>query len=284
MKNSLITIAPNPNQDIGLEFSKELKKRLEAQGYRTEILPVAPYEKEKEQLLSEDERLNSAGLLIPVGGDGTFIHVARNVMGRDVPILGVNMGKLGFISSVEKDEFDLILRAAGGKYRRSRRMLLDSEVVRAGEIVYSETAVNEVVIKSDVSCIGLGIMADKERMFNFSGDGVIVATPTGSTAYSMSAGGPLVEPEAENILVTPICAHNFVSASFVLSDERAVKVTPEFRQGMRVLISADGLNGIDFLGGETVFVRKSKKSIIIADMEVRGFYEKVFNKLMPNRE
>ena len=283
MKSSII-IAPNPKQDLGLEFSKELKNRLDERGYKTEILPVSPYEKDSEFLLNEEEKLRYTKLIIPVGGDGTIIHVARGVMGTEVPILGVNMGKLGFISSVEKDEFDLIFKAAEGNYRRSRRMLLECEVIRDGKEVYAETAVNEVIVKSDVSCVGLSIMADDKRMFTFSGDGVIVATPTGSTAYSMSAGGPLVEPEAENILVTPICAHNFTAAAIVLSDIRTVRVNPSFEQGQRVLISADGLSGIDFLGGETVYFRKSDKHIVIADMEARGFYDKVFNKLMPNRE
>lgn len=283
MKSSII-IAPNPKQDIGLEFSKELKIRLEKNGHTAEIIAVYPYEKKKEHLLSEENGLGSTKLIIPVGGDGTLIHVARSVMGIEVPILGVNMGKLGFISSVEKDEMELILRAADGGYRKSKRMLLECEVIRENESIYAETAVNEVIVKSDVSCVGLSIMADDKHMFTFSGDGVIVATPTGSTAYSMSAGGPLVEPEAENILVTPICAHNFVAASFVLSETRTVKVTPSFRQDQRVLISADGLSGIDFIGGEKVYLRKSDKHIVIADVEARGFYDNVFNKLMPNRE
>lgn len=283
MKSSII-IAPNPKQDIGLEFSKELKIRLEKNGHTAEIIAVYPYEKKKEHLLSEENGLGSTKLIIPVGGDGTLIHVARSVMGIEVPILGVNMGKLGFISSVEKDEMELILRAADGGYRKSKRMLLECEVIRENESIYAETAVNEVIVKSDVSCVGLSIMAEDKHMFTFSGDGVIVATPTGSTAYSMSAGGPLVEPEAENILVTPICAHNFVAASFVLSDMRTIKVTPSFRQDQRVLISADGLSGIDFIGGEKVYLRKSDKHIVIADVEARGFYDNVFNKLMPNRE
>lgn len=283
MKSSII-IAPNPKQDIGLEFSKELKTRLEKNGHTAEIIAVYPYEKKKEHLLSEENGLGSTKLIIPVGGDGTLIHVARSVMGIEVPILGVNMGKLGFISSVEKDEMELILRAADGGYRKSKRMLLECEVIRENESIYAETAVNEVIVKSDVSCVGLSIMADDKHMFTFSGDGVIVATPTGSTAYSMSAGGPLVEPEAENILVTPICAHNFVAASFVLSETRTVKVTPSFRQDQRVLISADGLSGIDFIGGEKAYLRKSDKHIVIADVEARGFYDNVFNKLMPNRE
>lgn len=282
MKRKII-IAPNPKQDLGFEFSKELKLRLEKSGHAAEIFPVAPYEKKKESFLSRED-LENAKLIIPIGGDGTLIHVARKVMGLEIPILGVNMGKLGFISSVEKDEFELILGAAGGNFRRSRRMLLECEAIRDGEIIYAETAVNEIIVKSDVSCVGFSIMADDKHMFTFSGDGVIVATPTGSTAYSMSAGGPLVEPETENILVTPICAHNFIAASFVLSEMRTVRVSPSFRQDQRVFISADGLSGIDFLGGETVCLRKSDKHIVIADVETRGFYDNVFKKLAPNRE
>lgn len=131
-----------------------------------------------------------AELIISFGGDGTFLHVARQILGMRIPLLGVNVGTKGFMAGLEPEDIELVRRAAAGDYRESLRMMLDIELHRAdGDVIY-DCALNDAVVKSDVNCINLAVHADGTEITNFAGDGVIIATPTGSTAYSMSAGGP----------------------------------------------------------------------------------------------
>ena len=142
-----------------------------------------------------------------------------------------------------------------------------------------DCALNDVVVKSDVSCIGLAVTADGVKVTDFMGDGVIVSTPTGSTAYSMSAGGPIVEPEAENIIITPICAHIMAAKSFVLSPARRVAVKPDWQRSHVTLLSVDGTEAVRMETGDEVLIRRSEKSVIMADMGVTTFYESAMNKL-----
>ena len=143
-------------------------------------------------------------LIIVMGGDGTILHVAATLRDHPIPIIGVNFGGKGFLAGLEDDELDILLEIADGKYTISRRMMLDVELVRNERIICTQSVLNDVVIHGGhVDCIGVTAYGDGVPITRFNGDGIIVATPTGSTAYSMSAGGPLVEPENENIIMTP---------------------------------------------------------------------------------
>lgn len=220
-----------------------------------------------------------AELIISFGGDGTFLHVARQTLGMRIPLLGVNVGTKGFMAGLEPEDIELVRRAAAGGYRQSLRMMLDIELHRADGEVVRDCALNDAVVKSDVNCIGLTVRADDTEITDFAGDGVIIATPTGSTAYSMSAGGPIVEPEAANIIVTPICAHIMAAKSFVLSPERTVTVIPERLRGRRAVLSVDGSEGLVLGSGDEVRARWSGNTLIMADMEVRSFYDTALSKL-----
>ena len=179
----------------------------------------------------------------------------------------------------KRQDLELVRRAASGGYRRSLRMMLDVELLKSDGEVLRDCALNDAVVKSDVNCINLTVLADGTEITGFAGDGVIVATPTGSTAYSMSAGGPIVEPEAENIIVTPICAHVMAAKSFVLAPERTVTVEPERLHGKRVVLSVDGSEGLPLSPGDEVRIRRSENTVIMADMEVRSFYDTAMGKL-----
>ncbi len=221
-----------------------------------------------------------AELIISFGGDGTFLHVARQILGMRIPLLGVNVGTKGFMAGLEPEDIELVRRAAAGDYRESLRMMLDIELHRAdGEVIY-DCALNDAVVKSDVNCINLAVHADGTEITNFAGDGVIIATPTGSTAYSMSAGGPIVEPEAANIIITPICAHIMAAKSFVLSPERTVTVIPGSGCAAAVRCSPwTALRASSLASGDEVRARWSGNTVIMADMEVRSFYDTALNKL-----
>ena len=274
-----IVLSPNPYRDRSLALTMRAKAFLEADGRETVISPVFVDVPGDSNMIPLRRAAEDAELIISFGGDGTFLHVARQVMDLEIPMLGVNMGTKGFMAALEPEDIGLVRRAAAGDFRPSRRMLLDVELRRADGDSVLDCALNDVVVKSDVSCIGLTITADGTRVTEFSGDGVIISTPTGSTAYSMSAGGPIVEPEAENIVITPICAHIMAAKSLVLSPARRVVVQPNGLRTRGALPSVDGTKAIAMEDGDEVLIRRSPKTVIMADMGVTTFYESAMNKL-----
>ena len=274
-----IVLSPNPYRDRSLALTMRAKAFLEADGRETVISPVFVDVPGDSNMIPLRRAAEDAELIISFGGDGTFLHVARQVMDLEIPMLGVNMGTKGFMAALEPEDIGLVRRAAAGDFRPSRRMLLDVELRRADGDSVLDCALNDVVVKSDVSCIGLTITADGTRVTEFSGDGVIISTPTGSTAYSMSAGGPIVEPEAENIVITPICAHIMAAKSFVLSPARRVVVQTKRLRSRVALLSVDGTKAIAMEDGDEVLIRRSPKTVIMADMGVTTFYESAMNKL-----
>lgn len=224
--------------------------------------------------------IEGASMIVVLGGDGTILHVAGAVCGKAIPIIGVNLGGKGFLAGLEESEIDILADVANGKYSISRRMMLDAELVRDGKTIFSQCVLNDIVVHGgNVDCIGITASGDGVPITRFSGDGIIVATPTGSTAYSMSAGGPLVEPDNENILLTPICAHNLTGKSFVLSPNRRVTIEPERIHDRLAVLVADGGDGVPLMRGDCICIRKSARTTLLADTGIRSFYESAFNKL-----
>ena len=260
-------------------LTNRARELLERDGRETVIAPVFVDVPGDSNMVPLRRAAEDAELIISFGGDGTFLHVARQILGMRIPLLGVNVGTKGFMAGLEPEDIELVRRAAAGDFRESLRMMLDIELHRADGEVIRDCALNDAVVKSDVNCINLAVRADGTEITNFAGDGVIIATPTGSTAYSMSAGGPIVEPEAANIIITPICAHIMAAKSFVLAPERTVTVTPERLRGRRAVLSVDGSEGIQLSSGDEVRARWSGNTVIMADMQVRSFYDTALNKL-----
>lgn len=274
-----IVLAPNPYRDRGLTLTKAAKAMLERDGCETVVSPAFVNVPTDSPMVALPHAAQGADMIITFGGDGTMLHVARHVVTLGIPMLGVNVGTKGFMATVEPENLELVRRAAAGDYVPSARMLLDVTLTRANGESRTDFAVNDAVVKGDVNCVDLTVSSDGKRIAFFSGDGVIAATPTGSTAYSMSAGGPIVEPEAENIVVTPICAHSMSARSFVLAPERSVTIAPIRRANRRVFLSVDGSPAIDLDGGDEVRVERSANKLILADMDGRSFYDIALGKL-----
>jgi NAD+ kinase len=218
-------------------------------------------------------------LAVVIGGDGTILSVARLLRQAQVPLLGVNLGTKGFLATLEEEELPLIVRAARGEYRISRRMMLEAFLERGGETIYSDHALNDVVIHGYGECVYLTATCDGDGITAFSGDGIILSTPTGSTGYSMSAGGPIVEPSAEAIILSPICAHMLGARSFVLSSKRSVSVKLEMTHGRKAYLSVDGSFNVDLENLDRITVRKSELQILMADLGLRSFYQIAYEKL-----
>ena len=223
--------------------------------------------------------LAPADLLIAIGGDGTVLNLARRSMEYQIPIIGVNFGDKGFLAELDGTEMDSLISAAKGNFRESHRMMLDVKLMRDGKVVYEDTALNDVVLKSVHNCIAVTTRILGQVASRFAGDGLIIATPTGSTGYSLSAGGPIVEPEARNMIVTPLAAHLLSAKAYVVSPNRELEITADRVRGRPTVITVDGNDVVDFFAGDELIVRRSAHETIIADLQLRPFYERMLDIL-----
>ena len=280
----MIAICPNPFRDIGCALSLQIQKMLEDAGFETCICPVFSSGENgavPPQIAVRDihEVIGACSLIVVVGGDGTILHVARQIHPHKVPLLGVNLGSKGFMACLEPEEISYVLQAARGGYTPSKRMKLEVSLVRGDKVICRDHALNDVVMHGYGDCIKITASCNNNRITAFSGDGIILSTPTGSTGYSMSAGGPIVEPNAENIIISPICAHMMSSRSFVLGPDSLIEVDMEKQHGRKAYLSVDGNSVMDLAGGDRILVRRSDSVTVMADLGLRNFYEIAFEKL-----
>lgn len=283
-----LVLSPNPYRDKGLRAARSAEKILRAAGAQTRMcLPFTfegggGIELPKDISFGEmDKELDGADMLICFGGDGTILHAAKEAAARQIPILGVNMGSVGFMAELEHSELSLLSRVTAGKYRIDERMMLDVAVIRDGRRVLEDFALNDAVMTKGAVAriVDLEVYGDGVLISQLGGDGLIVSTPTGSTAYSMAAGGPIVEPSAESIIITPICAHALQAKSFVLGRDRVVEVRTERHSRKSVYLSMDGGKAFKLAGGDRVVIRRSERVTRLARITDKSFYTIVSEKL-----
>ncbi len=254
-------------------------RMLKSAGYETCVCPIFT----EEEWVPPDgiviteirEVLDLLTHLIVLGGDGTILAVVRQLHGREIPILGVNLGTKGFMTAMETDELPALVDALKTGVPISERMMLDVSLRRGERTVLRDSALNDIVIHGYGECIQPTAWADGNKMFSFSGDGLITATPTGSTGYSMSAGGPIVEPDARAILLTPICAHTLSAKPYVLSPDKKVTVLTEKLTGRRAYLAVDGYQIADLESGDCLEIRCSPRCVKMIDFSQRSFYEQL---------
>ena len=280
----MIALCPNPYRDHDLRFTKQALELLERAGQKALVCPVFTDGEPVGELaglpvLDIRSVASQCSFAIVIGGDGTILAVARKLHGIALPLLGINLGTKGFMSALEQDELPQIIHAAKGNLHISKRMMLDVSLLRAGNIVYTDCALNDAVIHGYGECVQITAWCDGIPMTGFNGDGVVLSTPTGSTGYSMSAGGPIVEPDAAGILFTPICAHALGSRSFVLDPARQLSVRTEMQQGRKAYLSVDGNSVFDLASGDEIRVERSENYTLMADLGQKSFYEITFEKL-----
>ena len=210
-----IVMTPNPYRDRDFACALEARRILEQAGVEVRICLAFDVDPSfslpaNVQLCELQEEIRRADALICFGGDGTILHSSKTAMRHDLPILGVNIGTVGFMAELEAGEMELLARLGRDEYQIDERMTIFVRLFHDGRVIYRDVALNDAVITKGAVArvIQTSVLLDGVEAMNFSGDGIIAATPTGSTAYSMSAGGPIVEPQADNIILTPICAHN----------------------------------------------------------------------------
>ena len=278
-----IVLCPNPRRDARLECTRRAQELLCAAGETVRISPIYDQGMEAEMpdwatLTPIEQALPGAKLLVCFGGDGTLLHAARAATRDRVPLIGVNLGNKGFLADLQPDMLERLVPAARGEYVPETRMMLNVELCRGGETALRDAVLNDVAVQGVANTIRLQALGDGRVITEFSGDGIICATPTGSTAYSMSAGGPLVEPTAQNLILTPICAHALMARSFVLAPERKVELRVSDLRGKRAVLSLDG-NALELEHGDVIHVRRSEFETLLARVSGKSFYDIAYEKL-----
>jgi NAD+ kinase len=221
----------------------------------------------------------SPDLVVSLGGDGTMLRAAQLAHSADVPLLGVNLGTLGYLTEVEGHEAHGALDAIiAGNYQTEERMMLACETT--GDEPRSYTGLNEVLVErsSQHRLVRLGVRIGGESLAAFNADGIIVATPTGSTAYALSAGGPIVSPRAECLIVVPVAAHMIFARPFVLAPDEIVEITLE-GSDQKASMSLDGGEGSDIMPGSSVVVRHHPRPLRLIRLSGPGFLERLRSKL-----
>lgn len=283
MKKVILT--PNPYRDKNFNIVRSAMEVLKDSGVEVRI--CLPFEVDRSFELPKDIRfsnldreISSADAVVCFGGDGTILHMAKTATRHNLPILGVNMGTMGFMAELESTELSSLARLANDDYSVDERMMLDVTVQRDRNIIFHETGLNDVAITKGAAAriVHLNVRCDGVQAMEFGGDGVIIATPTGSTAYSLSAGGPIVEPEAQNILITPVCAHDVGSRCIVTSDRRVITVGVIHNARRNAYISVDGGKALRMNMGDVATIRKSKYSTKLIRLKERSFFDVVSSK------
>lgn len=287
MNPKKIILCPNPNRDRGMLATKAADRILKEMGFRTVV--CSPFRDPQEGAFADyairplAQELKSGDLLITFGGDGTILHLAKLVAQNKIPVLGVNMGGLGFIAELEAGELDTLRKLADWKFETESRMMLDVAVLRDGRQIYTNLGLNEAVIREGPisHVIHLKVSSDGRHLTDIAGDGVIVATPTGSTGYSLSAGGPVVEPVAPIMVVCPICMHNMRFSSYVLSPEHTLTIELERNGRKPVYLFVDESRGFSLRADDKVVVRRSKYVTRLVRLSERCFCETFAQKMLP---
>lgn len=287
MNPKKIILCPNPNRDQGMTATRAAERILHELGFQTVV--CSPFKDQKEGAFADydvrplPQELKGADLLITFGGDGTILHLAKLAALHKIPVLGINMGGLGFVAELEVSELETLRKLKDWDFELEQRMMLDVSVLRDGRQIYTNLGLNDAVIREGPisHVIHLKIASDGRHLADIAGDGVIVATPTGSTAYSLSAGGPVVEPVAQTMVVCPICIHNMRFSSYVLSPEHTLTVELERNGRKPVYLFVDESRAFALRSDDKVQVRRSKYVLRLVRLSEKSFCEIFAQKMLP---
>ncbi len=280
MKN--IGIVPNFRKEIARKITDDmiiwLKERnvgalmIHEHAILTRHSELGRFEKELTSLID---------CLVVLGGDGTLLSTARMFAPSPVPLLGVNLGKLGFLTEIEiPDLFEGLERLINGQYNIDERMMLSTKLVRDGAPLEEFNSLNDTVLTKGVLArmITISVYVDDTYIDTYLADGIILSTPTGSTAYSLSAGGPIVSPNVNAVILTPICPHTLYARSIVLPEDGVVRIVVEGEHS-ETMLTIDGQYGYTLQPGDEIIVKKSDFVTRLVRLSGRNFYDVLHKKL-----
>ena len=229
---------------------------------------------------SVEQLFEIADAAVTVGGDGTIIHAAKFAAQTDTPMIGVNVGRLGFAADVEINEIGGLKKLVSGEYDTEQRMLLDISVEAGGRSQHF-TAVNDAVVTHGTlsKIVDFTLFLDNEEISRYRADGLLFSTPTGSTAYSLSAGGPILSPQMDCILMTPVCPHSLFSRSVLFSEDADLSVRVKIPRECSCVLSIDGETNIDITENDVIHIKRSSLSLTLMSIKKSNFYRKLNEKL-----
>ena len=227
---------------------------------------------------SYDQIYSEAELIIVIGGDGSMLEAARRAAHSGIPVLGVNMGRIGYMTELEMDELELIDRVFEGKYSLDERAMLSVKIVsEKGQTRFAANALNEAVIANGAAAriIDIELSDGDEVVSTYRADGLVIATPTGSTAYSLSAGGPIVDPRLSCICVTPVCPHSLLARPMIFPDGACLKVKNICVREKTIHLTVDGKATFEMYLGDTAVITKSEVKAKLLRVKDEGFCSKI---------
>jgi NAD+ kinase len=233
---------------------------------------------------SEREHLGQADVVIAFGGDGTLLDAARSLVhsAADAPLIGINLGRLGFLTDVGRTDLEAALAAIlAGRTRVEARLMLVGRIVRAGETAAERLALNDIVVTRGAlsRMIEMDVFVDGQFVCQVKADGLIVATPTGSTAYNLSAGGPIVHPTLDALVLTPIAPHTLTHRPLVLPADVTVELHPRIDAQSELLATFDGQFGVPLAGGDLVRIGRTARLLRLLHTTPRTYFETLREKL-----
>jgi len=237
---------------------------------------------EKRAMLPREQIGEIVDLAIVIGGDGSLLSAARTLVRHNTPVIGINRGRLGFLTDVSPDELsEQVSAVLDGNYTRDTRFLLDAEVVRGDAVIGRAEALNDVVVNSGSSAqmIEFELTIDGEFVYRLNADGLIMSTPTGSTAYSLSGGGPIMNPHLDAIVLVPMFPHSLTSRPIVVHGNSEIRIDVVSRNQIHPLVTCDGQVSITALPGDSIVVRKKREPLTLLHPPGYSFYASCRDKL-----
>lgn len=277
-----IAVIPNSGKDMGLVNTKRLVGFLHtsAEVYMDEAYRVLGM---NVKYVSPSDIYNNADYVIVLGGDGTILQIASDCAKRGIPILGINLGKIGFMTEIELDDMETALqKLLDDDFIIEKRMMIKAEIRKDNEVQFSFHALNDVVVSKSIGekLICMELSTDGESVNRYTADGLIIATPTGSTGYSISAGGPVVDPCMKLFVATPICAHMLSVRSAVLSSDKVMKIRLDSEYGGNdAVVTADGDVQCYIKDADEVIITESEYDFELIKIGNQSFYDTLIKKL-----
>lgn len=274
----------NPVKNGIFEYAEKVIKKLQGFGAEAVLYKNKAQDSfDKSVYLSQDvdEFIKKCDVILTIGGDGTLIHLAKYAAKFSKPILGINFGRLGFVTGLERDELDKLELLVNGEYAVQNRTLLEVSANKNGD-VKAFLAVNDAVISKgeNTKIVDFSVKQNGQEVCNYRADGLILSTSTGSTAYSMSAGGPIISPELACILMTPICPHSMFAKPVVFSNNDSIEITVSAKDNGKIFLNIDGDNVLNLADCDRVIVKCAKKKVSIISFDNRCFYKRFAEKLL----
>ena len=283
----VISVFPNLNNNGVSELAFDVIKILTDGGadvyVQNEYKPI--FKSTKAKFENFDKAMSLCDCAIAIGGDGTTLNIAKKAAFLNKSALGINAGRLGFMSGIERDELSLLTKLINKEYIIDERAMLKATIEKDGEVLSSHHCLNDIVVSRGnfARLIDVTITCDGRSVSNMRSDGVIISTTTGSTAYSMAAGGPVVSPEADCIIETPICPHSLMDRSIIFSADKELIVTANNDQNNSPIMTVDGQEAVNLTPGCQIHIKKSDITTKLIKLKPENFYEVLNKKIIERR-